>query len=277
MADSRDKKAQERAERRKLFLEWDIESTLPKQVGNFHLSRTDRQEERLYHAFQWEDHNTGWIVEALFDEETMDYMVKADFRLFSMTEIETIADVAKFENFKAFVAKLTPGWIRRTMIDRPVSILIRGKGFHAWDYKPFLPSKIGHFHLSITPDKPVHGLNGSYIFAAYEYREENTGLLFFYNMYRQEYYGELRARTIPGIIHQYDAKTLAELEKKLTVYLKKDLRLVREHPEWMEDTYKLDPTIERPGGAADSDRKTRWANEIEEGIAFDCLTKCYDA
>lgn len=264
MADSRDKKVQEREERRRMFLEWNIENTLPEQVGNYRLSRTDRQEERLYHAFQWEDSDTGWAVEVIFDEETMDYMVKANFRLFSMTEIETITDVVKFESFKALVTELTPAWIKQTMIERPVSILVRGKGFNAWDYKPFLPSVIGHYRLSITPDKPVHGLNGSYIFAAYESEEENTGLLLFYNMYRQEYYGELRARGIPGIIHQYDATTLSELEKKLTVYLSKDLRLAREHPEWIEDTYKLDPTIERPGGAADTDRKTRWASETGE-------------
>lgn len=45
---------------------------------------------------------------------------------------------------------------------------------------------------------PVLGLNGSYIIGAYECREKDTGILFFYNMYRDEYYGELRAGGIPG-------------------------------------------------------------------------------
>lgn len=259
-----DKKTQEREERRKLFLEWDIENALSPLVGTYKLERIDVQEERIYHAFQWKDEESGWTVQVLFDEETMDYMVKADFHLFSMTEIETITDVAKFDEFKSMVAELTPTWIQRTMIDRSVSILIRGQGFTVWDYKDALPETIGHYRLTITPDKPVHGLNGSYIFAAYEYPEKNAGLLLFYNVYRQEYYGELRAATIPGIIHQYDAKTLEELEKKIARYLRKDLKLVREHPEWIEDTYKLDPTIERPGGAAETDRKILWNKETGE-------------
>lgn len=54
---------------------------------------------------------------------------------------------------------------------------------------------------------------------------------FFYNVYRDEYYGELRAKGIPGIIHQYDAKTIQELEETIKAHLEKDLSELYEHPE----------------------------------------------
>ena len=87
------------------------------------------------------------------------------------------------------------------------------------------------FWATIDPHRPLLGLNGSYIIASYECREKETGILFFYNVYRDEYYGELRAKGIPGIIHQYDAKTIPDLEETIRNHLEKDLKDLYENPE----------------------------------------------
>ena len=96
--------------------------------------------------------------------------------------------------------------------------------------KELLPEKLGHYVRVIAPKMPLLGLNGSYIIAAYECEEKDTGILFFYNMYRDEYYGELRAKGIPGIIHQYDAKSIEALEAAIEKHLEKDLKELYEHP-----------------------------------------------
>ena len=173
-------------ERRQAFLDWDL-SGLPETIGTFHRKRIDRQEGRIYYAFSYEDEETGWEARVLFDEETMDYMVKFYLRMYTITEIELIH--GDFDGFRRDVERLLPAAIQ----------------------------------LLISPDRPLLGLNGSYIIAEYENREKNTGILFFYNMYRDEYYGELRDRGIPGIVHEYDARTVEELEKKIRLHLKKDL------------------------------------------------------
>lgn len=230
MADVDEKTKKAREERRQLFMDWDIEKELPQQIGPYHLKRIDVQQERIYFAFGWVDEKSGWQIRALYDEETADYMIKMDLHMMTLTEIECIT--GDFEEFKRYVKELTPGAIEKELIHREeVSVLVRGKGFMVWDYKELLPPTIGAYEQIIAPDKPLLGLNGSYIIAAYECREKDTGILFFYNMYRNEYYGELRAKGIPGIIHQYDAKTIEELEKKIEIHLEKDLADLYENPE----------------------------------------------
>ena len=71
---SDNKLAEEREQRRNAFLAWDIENELPLDIGEYHLERIDKQEERIYKAFGWTSSKNGWQVRAIFDEETMDYI-----------------------------------------------------------------------------------------------------------------------------------------------------------------------------------------------------------
>ena len=202
-----EKLEKEREERRKLFLSWDIENDLPCEVGDYVLKRIDfptmedrktgkvKTDIRVYTAFAWENEKNGWMVKAIFDEETKDYMVKMDLRLMER-----------------------------------VSVLAAAKGFMKWDYEKVMPERMGQYKRIIKPVNPVEGLNGSFIIGAYECRERNIGVLFFYNIYREEYYGELRAGGIPVIVHQYDATTINEFSSHLEAYLEKDLETLYENP-----------------------------------------------
>ena len=208
MAEVDDKTKKAREERRKLFMDWDIGHELPQDIGPYHLQRIDEQVERIYYAF-------GWI--------------KMDLHMMTLTEIECIT--GDFEEFKRNVTLLTPNTIEKELIHREnVSVLVKGKGFMVWNYEDLLPETLGHYKRIIEPSRPLLGLNGSYVIAAYECREKDTGILFFYNMYRNEYYGELRAKGIPGIIHQYDAKTISDLETEIEKNLEKDLQALYDHP-----------------------------------------------
>lgn len=230
MADEDEKLKQEREKRRQGFLDWKVEDELPREVGEYKLHRIDKQDGRIYYAFGWTGERTGWDIRAIFDEETMDYMVKMYLHMVTLTEIECIT--GDFDEFKRLVKLLTPKAIERELIHREnVSVMVRGKGFMAWDYSGVLPETLGHYQRTIEPKAPLLFLNGSYIIAAYECQEKDTGILFFYNMYRGEYYGELRAKGIPGIIHQYDAPTVKDLEDKIKKNLAKDMEELYEHPE----------------------------------------------
>lgn len=230
MAEVSEKVAKAREERRNQFLSWNIEEELPKEIGQYKLKRFDRQDNRIYYAFGWVGQENAWIIYVLFDEETMDYMVKMDLSLFTLSEIELIT--GDFDAFKRNVRELTPHAIEKELIEREkVSVLVQDKGFMNWDYEEYLPKVLGQYKRVIEPKRPILGLNGSYIIGAYECKEKETGILFFYNMYREEYYGELRAKGIPGIVHQYDAKNIDDFEKVLRANLENDLSHLYENPE----------------------------------------------
>lgn len=217
--------------RRQEFLDWPVETALPEVIGSYRFRRADRQEGRVYTAFEYVSGETGWTVRAIFDEETMDYMVKMDFRLFSMTDIELIS--GDFSSYKESVERLLAKHMQRELIDRDrVSVVIRGKAFTAWDFHEALPETVGGYRRMVAPDRPLLGLNGSYIIAVYENRDTERGIIFFYNMYRNEYYAEMNARHIPIIIHEYDAETVSELEAHIRKRLAGDLeRLDAMEPE----------------------------------------------
>lgn len=236
-----EKLEKEREERRKLFLSWDIENDLPCEVGDYVLKRIDfptmedrktgkvKTDIRVYTAFAWENGKNGWMVKAIFDEETKDYMVKMDLRLMTLTQLESIT--GDFEQFKKRVRELTPKAIEKELIHlERVSVLAAAKGFMKWDYEKVMPERMGQYKRIIKPVNPVEGLNGSFIIGAYECRERNIGVLFFYNIYREEYYGELRAGGIPVIVHQYDATTINEFSSHMEAYLEKDLETLYENP-----------------------------------------------
>lgn len=218
---------EEQAKRRQAFLDWNVESVLPETVGDYRFHRVDRQEGRIYYAFSYVNEATGWEVKALFDEETMDYMVKTDFRLFVMTDIEILT--GNFEDYKKAVETLLVKNMRRELIERDqVSVVVRGRAFTAWDWQGALPETVGHYRRMIEPSRPLLGLNGSYIIAVYECRERARGIVFFYNMFRNEYYAEMSAENIPIIIHQYDADSAEHLDQLIRRHLADDLAALDE-------------------------------------------------
>lgn len=213
----------ERKKRRDQFINWPVEKELPPSMGPWHLKRIDEQKDRIYYAFGYENEDNGWFLRALFDEETMDYMVKTDFRLFVLSDIDLIS--GSWDWYRENLPKILPANMKRELIDRDnVSILVRGKYFMTWKYQDVLPEAIGNYKRVIVPSFPLLGLNGSYIIAAYEWKEGNKGILFFYNTYRNDYYGEMRSKGIPVIIHQYDAATAEELGEKIQEHLQEDLK-----------------------------------------------------
>ena len=201
MADVDEKTKKARAERREKLLAWYEEKDLPPVIGDYELRIIDEQHDRIYYAFGWFHKSNGWKIRVLYDEETADYMVKMDLHMITLTEIECIT--GDLEEFKRLVKLLTPEAIEKELIHREkVSILVEGKGFMVWDYEELLPEKLGHYVRVIAPKMPL----------------------------LDEYYGELRAKGIPGIIHQYDAKTIEALEAAIEKHLVKDLKELYEHP-----------------------------------------------
>ncbi len=219
---------EERAARREAFLSEDFAALLPKEIEQYCLRRADVQNDRIYEAYAYEDAKTGWRVWILFDEETMDYMVKTNFRLFTLTDIDLIT--GDFAEFQKRISLFFEKNFRHLLIDRPITAAVKGHAFTTWDFAAYLPPAVGDFRRMIAPDAPIQGLNGSYIIAMYENREKECGLLLYYNYFRDFYYAEGCADGVPIILHGYDANDLKELEEQLS-HLSADLQMLGERKE----------------------------------------------
>ncbi len=102
------------------------------------------------------------------------------------------------------------------------SVLLQ-TGVTEWPYGLSLPARIGRFELFISPDQPVKMINGSYIVIDYSCFEEESNLLIYYNIYRDEYFGEIRFYRTPEMAFDFDAETLKQLQENLELHLQSTL------------------------------------------------------
>jgi hypothetical protein len=54
-----------------------------------------------------------------------------------------------------------------------------------------------------------------------------SNLIIYYNIYRDEFFGEIRIHRIPQMAAAFDAHTLPELEAKLNTHLEQTLKDMR--------------------------------------------------
>lgn len=177
----------------------------------------DKDKDR-YYIFHYEN-DRHWRWEALYDQEVKDYTVHISGPLMTFVDIQFIRpDLPDF--VKVLQERIERGIVSRLV--RPEEYVIYGytrKGWMDWDYTPWLPASVEGFTLDIQPHKPMAAINGSYIMASYGRGSEPTGLLLFYNTWRDECFAELRYQNYPEINHQLDAITIPELEMALSDHL----------------------------------------------------------
>ena len=91
-----------------------------------------------------------------------------------------------------------------------------------------MPETIEGFVLFIRPDQPVKVINGSYIVFAYCDFEAESDFIIYYNVFRDEFFGEARVNKIPEMNYTFDSTELSELEEKLDQYLVPRLKEIRQ-------------------------------------------------
>ncbi|WP_251421930.1 hypothetical protein [Veillonella agrestimuris] len=206
-------------------------SWLPETIGAFSLVVTGPDaiklvEERLEKGeivlqlplFHYEN-ELGWKWCALYDKEVEDYTVHVVMPLFYFVDISFVrADIDSF--WRGLQERAVQG-LTKMLINssESFSYTYRKKGIPNWDFETLLPSRIEDFTLDITPRNAVSMINGSFIIAEYRKEDECTGLLLFYNEFRDEFFAELRYKQYPEIDHRLDAKTIEELGPLLEAHL----------------------------------------------------------
>lgn len=206
-----------------LLTEMDNAVDLPTAIGSWKRRELSAEERERHVLFCYEDATVGWRILGLYADETADFMVKYDLGLIVLTDIrftyDSAADFWKILQTD-FVRVVTDRFVRR---GETASILVKNAGILNWESEYDIPEACRHYRRVIAPSAPILGLNGSYIILAYADVTNTKGILFFYNVFRDDFFAETRNQGVPGIVHDFDATTVTELSQKIAAHLESTL------------------------------------------------------
>lgn len=105
--------------------------------------------------------------------------------------------------------------------------IFRAKKILEWPYRQNLPHECAGFRLFIGPAEAVKTINGSYIVLDYSDFAAASNMIIYYNIYRDEFFGEFRLRQTPQMTAMFDARELDDLAQKLETGLEPALNALR--------------------------------------------------
>lgn len=198
---------------------WQLLESLPPEIAGFHFSLLRAPHEDMYDIFSYENPALHRRVTAYFHEETQEYKLRVRIGFIEFCRIEFItASLGAFSQaLEEHLAALIDGMV--TFHPESLSSLVLKKGIREWPYGKQLPETLEGHELFIRPQQPVNITNGSYIIIDYVDFEQESDVTIYYNMYRDEFWGEVRAHSIPDVSYVFDCHELDELQKKLEEHL----------------------------------------------------------
>ena len=207
---------------------WQLFKSLPPEIAGFHFSLLRAPHEDMYDIFSYDNPALHRRVTAYYHEETQEYKLRVRIGFIEFCKIEFIT--ASLDTFsQALEQQLAPlidGMV--TFHPEDISSIVLKKGILEWPYAEKLPKTLEGHELFIHPQEPVKFTNGSYIIIDYVDFEQESDVTIYYNMYRDEFFGEARAHAIPDVTYEFDCHELDELQKKLEERLVPRLREARE-------------------------------------------------
>lgn len=204
---------------------WPLLGRLPREQAGFTLSLELTKEGTQFHIFSYANLQDYRKISVVYDEVTKDFLAKVTVGLndfydvsFICTELESLEKLltTKLEQVLVILA----GHQEYESIFRSQKIL-------EWPYSSLLPEKAAGFRLFIRPQQPLKFINGSYIIIDYSDFAAASNLSISYNVYRDEFFGQIRFRHTPQMIADFDAKDLGELADKLKCGLQPALEALR--------------------------------------------------
>lgn len=163
-----------------------------------------------------------------YHEETKEYKLLVTIGLIEFCAIEYISESleklevvlkSRFDNLLGDISHFNREHISAIVIEKAIM---------NWEYIDKLPEKIEGFKLFISPKEPVKIINGSYIIIDYCDFSKESNFIIYYNIFRDEFFGEARLHRIPEVTYEFDCSELNELELVLEKNLKRMLQQIRE-------------------------------------------------
>lgn len=194
---------------------WQYLQQLPTEYEGFTLVCEPCASGSQYTIFTYQKPRDYRSFTVLYDKDTKDFLARVTVGLFEYYDVSFITgDLARLEQALAQRLERTLDVLANPGRQEYESIF-RGKHILEWSYAAQLPKELHGFKFFIQPTEAVKTINGSYIIIDYSDFSMASNLVIYYNIYRDEFFGEMRVNQTPRMISQFDAKELAELTAKL--------------------------------------------------------------
>ncbi|MBP2637615.1 MAG: hypothetical protein H6Q72_3522 [Firmicutes bacterium] len=207
--------------------EWEFLKKFPHEIFGFTLINELMTCGSQYRIFTYNNQPAHRSLTGLYDQATKDFFIRTIIGLTEQCDIRFFApDLATFEKILTERLKKT---LQQLAVFDPDSVCaqFKLKKVLEWPYVTKLPAQIADFNLFVTPDKPFKALNGSYVIIDYSDFAAESNFTINYNIFRDEFYSEIRLRRVPIMTTAFDAKTLPELEARLNDNLIQSIENVR--------------------------------------------------
>jgi hypothetical protein len=206
---------------------WQFLRQLPAEFAGFTLSSEPCLCGSQYSIFTYrkpEDHRSFAVV---YDNATKDFLGRVIVGLNEYYDVGFIAgNLVDLE--RALERRME--WTLADLANpqqREYESIFRGKHILEWPHAALLPLEMEGFRLFIPPSEAVKTINGSYVVIDYSDFALASNLAIYYNIYRDEFFGEVRINYTPRMINLFDAKELDELAAKLEAGLRPALASLR--------------------------------------------------
>lgn len=207
---------------------WTYLQSLPPQKDNFKLKILMQEVADTFLIYSYENNELKRKTTIYYHEETKEYKLLVTIGLIEFCAIEYISESleklevvlkSRFDNLLGDISHFNREHISAIVIEKAIM---------NWEYIDKLPEKIEGFKLFISPKEPVKIINGSYIIIDYCDFSKESNFIIYYNIFRDEFFGEARLHRIPEVTYEFDCSELNELELVLEKNLKRMLQQIRE-------------------------------------------------
>ena len=208
--------------------DWQYLAELPDNWHGFQLDRQQSVVDNMYDICAFKNEAAHQSIVLYFHEETNEYKVRLKLGLVEFVRIEFIsAKLTEFENllkeqFETLLQELIE------YDEDNLSSIVHKKGILSWEGAEKLPEECEGFSLFVKPQKPTKINNGSYIIIDYVDFDIESDFTIYYNIYRDEFFGEARIWNIPDVNYDFDANTLEELTERLQTGMRPRLKEIRQ-------------------------------------------------
>jgi len=199
--------------------EWAYLAALPEKMAGFTLIRELENTKTLFRIFTYANSDRHLFFSVIYDPATVDFLSKVTIGLNEYYDINFIAsDLPALEVI--LCSKMETLLTSLNWFDpKRLGSIFHEKKILEWPYGKQLPEEIAGFQLYIRPSEPIKILNGSFVVIDYSDFATESNLVICYNVFRDDFYGEMRLRRLPQMSGLFDAKTLPELAEKLETNL----------------------------------------------------------
>ncbi|MPL81514.1 hypothetical protein SDC9_27439 [bioreactor metagenome] len=206
--------------------EWPFLTELPQECCGFIFEKQLKESDDKYLIFRYYNEEWKRSFTVLYDGATKEFLARIVVGLTEFCDICYI--VGSLEQLE----KVLQERLESTLSDlatfniKHIDCILREKMVIEWPFAQQLPKKVGEFSLFISPSAPVKAINGSYIIIDYCDFASESNLIIYYNIFRDEFFGEIKIRRTPLMTAEFDAKMLNELEEKITEKLVETLESI---------------------------------------------------